>query len=61
MKKITDYSFKDVHGGIIVDNEGNTVIGVSEHGMVVHKGDEAWEDFQRMAVSFVAKAIREQA
>jgi hypothetical protein len=55
--KVTDYTFKNVHGGILVDKEGNTVAGVFDTGLS-HKGDEAWTRFQSVATTYVANLIK---
>jgi hypothetical protein len=60
MPKITDYTFKDVHGGIIVNKEGETVLAVYDAGLG-HKNDEEWHRFQRFASTYVANMIKAQS
>lgn len=59
MKKISDYTYKDKHGGIIVDKDGNTVAGMalSKYGLE-YADQERFRIFQNMAALYVAKLIR---
>jgi hypothetical protein len=60
MPKITDYTFKDVAGGIIVNREGQTVAAVFDGGLA-HLNDAAWNEFQSIASTYVANMIKAQS
>lgn len=57
MSQLTDYSFKPIYGGIIVNKNGETVAQVTDNGLS-HKGDAAWNEFQSLATTYVANLIK---
>ena len=54
---LNNYSFKEKHGGIIVNQDGDVVCGVDDK-VLSHKGDAIWNDFQRVSTLVIANLIK---